>query len=216
MAAAPFDVTSRHQSWRRTGNALDSAMEKPTRQYPAADVCLGRTNSQRVVLASNRQWHRSLLGMVGQAILLQSFYLWFQYRWSRYATHVCIGAMRVASIWDIPSPANLVAIQEPAQSGCGEIACLMTAPPAPCILPSSAAAAEPAIVRSKLRVQQQARIDSGSGTGAVLCPAYSISRLKVALSASPCVRQHRLRLTFAILSIWKWNYSSTLCVASTS
>jgi mercuric ion transport protein len=55
---------------------------------------------------SHRQWHRSLLGMLGPTILLLSLYPWFQYGWSSYATYTGIGIMLVVSIWDIVSPAN--------------------------------------------------------------------------------------------------------------
>ena len=55
---------------------------------------------------SHRQWHRSLLGMLGPTILLLSLYPWFQYGWSSYATYTGIGVMLGVSIWDIVSPAN--------------------------------------------------------------------------------------------------------------
>lgn len=55
---------------------------------------------------SHRQWHRSLLGMMGPTILLLSLYPWFQYGWSSYATYTGIGLMLGVSIWDLVSPAN--------------------------------------------------------------------------------------------------------------
>lgn len=54
----------------------------------------------------HRQWHRSLLGMLGPVILLLSLYPWFQYSWSSYATYSGIGLMLAVSIWDLVSPAN--------------------------------------------------------------------------------------------------------------
>ncbi|WP_448510360.1 organomercurial transporter MerC [Immundisolibacter sp.] len=54
----------------------------------------------------HRQWHRSLLGMLGPTILLLSLYPWFQYGWSSYATYTGIGIMLAVSIWDLLSPAN--------------------------------------------------------------------------------------------------------------
>lgn len=55
---------------------------------------------------SHRQWHRSLLGMLGPAILLMSLYPWFQYGWSSYATYTGIGLMLAVSIGDLLSPAS--------------------------------------------------------------------------------------------------------------
>lgn len=55
---------------------------------------------------SQRQWHRSLLGILGPGILLLSLYPWFQYAWSSYATYTGIGLMLAVSAWDLVSPAN--------------------------------------------------------------------------------------------------------------
>ena len=55
---------------------------------------------------SHRQWHRSLLGMLGPTILLLSLYPWFQYGWSSVATYTGIGVMLAVSTWDLVSPAN--------------------------------------------------------------------------------------------------------------
>ncbi len=55
---------------------------------------------------SHRQWHRSLLGMIGPVILLLSLYPWFQYGWSSYATYGGIIMMLMISVWDLVSPAS--------------------------------------------------------------------------------------------------------------
>lgn len=55
---------------------------------------------------SHRQWHRSVLGMLGPIILLLSLYPWFQYAWSSYATYAGIAIMIAVSIWDLLSPAH--------------------------------------------------------------------------------------------------------------
>jgi len=55
---------------------------------------------------SHKQWHRSLLGMLGPVLLLLSLYPWFKYGWSAYATYSALGLMVVVSLWDIFSPAN--------------------------------------------------------------------------------------------------------------
>ncbi len=55
---------------------------------------------------SHRQWHRSLLGMVGPTVLLLSLYPWFKYAWSSYATYTGIALMLAVSVWDLISPAN--------------------------------------------------------------------------------------------------------------
>jgi len=55
---------------------------------------------------NHRQWHRSVLGMIGPIILLLSLYPWFKYAWSPYATYSALAMMVLVSIWDIFSPAN--------------------------------------------------------------------------------------------------------------
>lgn len=54
----------------------------------------------------HRQWHRSLLGMLGPAVLLLSLYPLFKYRWSSYVTYSALAMMVAVSIWDLFSPAN--------------------------------------------------------------------------------------------------------------
>ena len=55
---------------------------------------------------SHRQWHRSILGMLGPALLLLSLYPLFQYGWSPYVTYSALALMVVVSIWDIAAPVN--------------------------------------------------------------------------------------------------------------
>lgn len=55
---------------------------------------------------NHRQWHRSLLGILGPIVVLLSLYPWFQYGWSSYATYTGIGLMLALSIWDLLAPAQ--------------------------------------------------------------------------------------------------------------
>ena len=55
---------------------------------------------------SHRQWHRSLLGMIGPVLLLLSLYPWFKYGWSTYVTYSALALMVAVSLWDLFSPAN--------------------------------------------------------------------------------------------------------------
>ncbi|WP_394697499.1 MULTISPECIES: organomercurial transporter MerC [Lysobacteraceae] len=55
---------------------------------------------------SHRQWHRSVLGMLGPVIVLLSLYPWFKYGWSSYATYAGLGLMVAVSLWDLVSPAS--------------------------------------------------------------------------------------------------------------
>ncbi len=50
---------------------------------------------------AHRQWHRSLLGMIGPVLLLLSLYPWFKYGWSSNVTYAALGMMFVVSIWDL-------------------------------------------------------------------------------------------------------------------
>ncbi len=55
---------------------------------------------------SHRQWHRSLLGMLGPILVLLSLYPFFKYAWSAYVTYTGLAIMVIVSIWDLISPAN--------------------------------------------------------------------------------------------------------------
>lgn len=56
---------------------------------------------------SHKQWHRSVLGMLGPTLLLLSLYPWFKYAWSPYVTYSALGMMVAVSLWDLFSPANM-------------------------------------------------------------------------------------------------------------
>lgn len=55
---------------------------------------------------SHRQWHRSLAGMVGPAIVLLSLYPWFQYGWSTWTLYGGLALMLAVAVWDLVSPAH--------------------------------------------------------------------------------------------------------------
>jgi mercuric ion transport protein len=55
---------------------------------------------------SHRQWHRSVIGMIGPVILLLSLYPWFKYAWSSYVTYSALALMVGVSVWDLVSPAH--------------------------------------------------------------------------------------------------------------
>ena len=54
----------------------------------------------------HRQWHRSVLGMVGPAVVL-AVTLWFLgEKWAEYLLYAGLALMVGVSIWDFVSPAN--------------------------------------------------------------------------------------------------------------
>lgn len=55
---------------------------------------------------SHRQWHRSLIGMIGPAIVLLSLYPWFQYGWSTWTLYGGLALMVGAAVWDLAWPAH--------------------------------------------------------------------------------------------------------------
>jgi len=55
---------------------------------------------------SHKQWHRTVLGLIGPGLVLLSLYPLFQYAWSTYVTYGGIFVMLLFSIWDMVSPAN--------------------------------------------------------------------------------------------------------------
>ncbi|MDP3008200.1 organomercurial transporter MerC [Methylotenera mobilis] len=55
---------------------------------------------------SHRQWHRSLLGMVGPTIVLLATLVFLGNRWAESLLYVGLAFMIGISIWDFISPAN--------------------------------------------------------------------------------------------------------------
>ena len=55
---------------------------------------------------SHRQWHRSLLGMVGPALILLSLYLWINDPWFRPTLFLGLFLMVAAAIWDLIWPGH--------------------------------------------------------------------------------------------------------------
>lgn len=55
---------------------------------------------------AHRQWHRSLLGMLGPALVLMVLYPWFQYAWSTYVLYGALLLMLGVAVWDLVSPAS--------------------------------------------------------------------------------------------------------------
>ncbi|RIX78860.1 organomercurial transporter MerC [Acidovorax cavernicola] len=55
---------------------------------------------------SHRQWHRSVLGMVGPAIVLAALYLFFGYGWTEWLLYTGLTIMVAVSVWDLLAPAH--------------------------------------------------------------------------------------------------------------
>jgi mercuric ion transport protein len=55
---------------------------------------------------SHRQWHRTLLGMVGPAMVLAAMVLFFGQWWTARLLYSGLAAMVGVSIWDLVSPAH--------------------------------------------------------------------------------------------------------------
>lgn len=55
---------------------------------------------------SHRQWHRSVAGIIGPAVVLLSIYPWFQYEWSTWTLYGGLALMLGVAIWDLVSPAH--------------------------------------------------------------------------------------------------------------
>jgi mercuric ion transport protein len=56
---------------------------------------------------SHRQWHRTVLGLIGPAIVLAAMYLFFGQGWTDKLLYTGLVFMVAVSIWDLVSPANL-------------------------------------------------------------------------------------------------------------
>jgi len=56
---------------------------------------------------SHKQWHRTVLGLIGPTLVLLSLYPFFKYAWSTYVTYTGIGIMLLFSIWDMVSSKNI-------------------------------------------------------------------------------------------------------------
>lgn len=54
----------------------------------------------------HRQWHRSVLGMVGPAMVLAAMLLFFGHRWTAHLLYTGLAFMVGVSLWDFLSPAN--------------------------------------------------------------------------------------------------------------
>ncbi|EWS56332.1 MULTISPECIES: organomercurial transporter MerC [unclassified Methylibium] len=55
---------------------------------------------------SHRQWHRTLLGMVGPAMVLAAMLLFFGQWWTARLLYTGLAIMVGVSIWDLVSPAH--------------------------------------------------------------------------------------------------------------
>jgi mercuric ion transport protein len=55
----------------------------------------------------HRQWHRSVLGMIGPAIVLAAMLLFFGHWWTARLLYTGLAFMVGVSLWDLLSPANL-------------------------------------------------------------------------------------------------------------
>ncbi len=56
---------------------------------------------------SHRQWHRSVLGVIGPTIVLAAMYLFFGQGLTDKLLYTGLAFMVAVSIWDLVSPANL-------------------------------------------------------------------------------------------------------------
>ncbi len=55
---------------------------------------------------SHRQWHRSVLGMVGPAIVMAALYPFFGYGWTERLLYAGLTIMVGVSVWDLLAPAH--------------------------------------------------------------------------------------------------------------
>jgi len=55
---------------------------------------------------SHRQWHRSVLGMIGPVMVLATLYPLWNYGWSTWLLYAGLAMMLGVAAWDLISPAN--------------------------------------------------------------------------------------------------------------
>ena len=55
---------------------------------------------------AHRQWHRSVIGMIGPSLVLLSIYPWFHYSWRNRTMYGGLVLMVLVGIWDLISPAH--------------------------------------------------------------------------------------------------------------
>ena len=60
----------------------------------------------------HRQWHRSILGVIGPITILLILNFWFATYWRTDAIYAALGLMVAVSIWDIFWPANRHCVTE--------------------------------------------------------------------------------------------------------
>jgi mercuric ion transport protein len=70
-----------------------------------------------VAWLNHRQWHRSLLGMLGPALVLAAMLLFFGRWWTAWLLYAGLAMMVGVSLWDLASPARRCSDAECAAAG---------------------------------------------------------------------------------------------------